>query len=119
MGKHSKFDFKTLGHARSYFKRSRRLRVTVNSFLRDVLFLALGILSAAFGLESFLLPNRFIDGGATGISLLLAGVIDLPSLYLLVMVVNIPYSILGFKLIGRLRNQGRLGILDLPSSMQR
>ncbi len=100
MGKHSKFDFKTLGHARSYFKRSRRLRVIVNSLLRDILFIALGILSAAFGLESFLLPNRFIDGGATGISLLFAEVTDLP-LSLLIVVVNLPFLFLGFKLIGK------------------
>ena len=38
--------------------------------LKDGFFVISGIFSAAFGLESFLLPNRFIDGDATGISLL-------------------------------------------------
>lgn len=46
------------------------LKITAANLLRDAFFMALGVLSAAFGLESFLIPNNFIDGGATGISLL-------------------------------------------------
>ena len=89
-----------IGHLRAYLKRSRRFRVTVNSFFKDVFFLVTGIFSAAFGLESFLLPNRFIDGGATGISLLFAEVSALP-LWLLIVLVNIPFLILGFRVIGQ------------------
>ena len=89
-----------IGHLRAYLKRSRRFRVTVNSFFKDVFFLVSGIFSAAFGLESFLLPNSFIDGGATGISLLFAEVSNLP-LWLLIILVNIPFLILGFRVIGR------------------
>ncbi|MCB0471277.1 MAG: YitT family protein, partial [Flavobacteriaceae bacterium] len=33
--------------------------------------MVIGVFSAGFGLKGFLLPNKFIDGGATGISLLL------------------------------------------------
>jgi uncharacterized membrane-anchored protein YitT (DUF2179 family) len=66
----------------------------------DGFFIVSGIFSAAFGLESFLLPNRFIDGGATGISLLIAETSSLP-LYLLVILVNIPFILLGYKTIGR------------------
>jgi uncharacterized membrane-anchored protein YitT (DUF2179 family) len=40
--------------------------------------MAFGIVSAAFGLESFLLPNNFIDGGATGISLLTSELTQVP-----------------------------------------
>ncbi len=40
----------------------------------DLAFIALGILSAAFGLEGFLLSSHFIDGGVTGVSMLLAKV---------------------------------------------
>ncbi|MFT5737898.1 MAG: uncharacterized membrane-anchored protein YitT (DUF2179 family) [Maribacter sp.] len=69
-------------------------------WLKDVFFILLGIFSAAFGLESFLLPNKFIDGGATGISLLIAEVADVP-LYILIMLVNIPFVVLGYKVIGR------------------
>lgn len=38
----------------------------------DWLLLAIGVLIAAVGLNCFLLPNHFIDGGITGISMLLA-----------------------------------------------
>lgn len=68
--------------------------------LKDSFFIISGIFSAAFGLESFLFPNRFIDGGATGISLLVAEVTQWP-LYLLIIVVNIPFLILGYRVIGR------------------
>jgi uncharacterized membrane-anchored protein YitT (DUF2179 family) len=70
------------------------------SALKEAVFILSGIGCAAFGLESFLLPNRFIDGGATGISLLIAELFDIP-LYILLIVVNIPFLILGFRVIGR------------------
>ncbi|AZQ60128.1 YitT family protein [Maribacter sp. MJ134] len=70
-------------------------------WLKDSFFIVLGIFSAAFALESFLLPNKFIDGGATGISLLIAETSDVP-LYLLILLVNIPFVILGYKVIGKL-----------------
>jgi len=68
---------------------------------KDSFFIILGIFAAAFALESFLLPNKFIDGGATGISLLIAETSDIP-LYLLILFVNIPFVILGYKVIGKL-----------------
>ncbi len=81
--------------------------------LRDSMFILLGIGSAAFGLESFLLPNRFIDGGATGISLLIAETWSVP-LSLLIVLVNIPFVILGFKVIGRaFAIKTTIGILGL------
>lgn len=70
-------------------------------WLKDGFFIILGIISAAFGLESFLLPNKFIDGGATGISLLIAEVADVP-LYILIMIVNAPFVLLGYQVIGKL-----------------
>lgn len=76
------------------FKSTMKLR------LKDAFFIISGIFSAAFGLESFLFPNRFIDGGATGISLLLAEVSDWP-LSVLIVLVNIPFLVLGFRVIGR------------------
>lgn len=76
------------------------LRITVFGLLKDVVFMALGIFSAAFGLESFLLPNNFIDGGATGISLLASEKIGLP-LPVFLVAVNIPFVLLGFKVVGK------------------
>lgn len=69
-------------------------------WLKDGFFIVLGIFAAAFGLESFLLPNSFIDGGATGISLLIAETMEIP-LSILILLVNIPFVILGYKVIGK------------------
>ena len=68
--------------------------------LKDIVFMTLGIISAAFGLESFLLPNMFIDGGVTGISLLISEITSIP-LYILIVVFNVPFILLGYKVVGR------------------
>ncbi|UII74560.1 YitT family protein [Flagellimonas sp. HMM57] len=72
----------------------------INSHIKDTFFIVTGIFSAAFGLESFLLPNRFIDGGATGISLLVTEVTNLP-LWALIILVNIPFLVLGYRVLGK------------------
>lgn len=65
------------------------------------MFIVLGILSAGMGLKGFLLSSKFIDGGVTGISMLLADVVGLPlSLWLLI--VNLPFIVVGFFRIGRM-----------------
>ena len=69
--------------------------------LKDTFFIVSGIFAAAFGLESFLFPNSFIDGGATGISLLIAETADIP-LYILIILVNIPFVFLGYRVIGKI-----------------
>ncbi|MBE7174323.1 MAG: YitT family protein [Williamsia sp.] len=80
-------------------KAFRRLRISVTTNIKDLLLITGGILSASFGLESFLLPNNFVDGGATGISLLLAEVSRIPvSVYLVI--INIPFVIIGSRTIG-------------------
>ena len=78
-----------------------RYRKEVINNVRDAMLLMIGILSAGFGLKSFLLPNQFIDGGATGISLLLTRVTG-QSLSLIIIAVNIPFILLGYRQIGRL-----------------
>ncbi len=78
----------------------RELKVSAFSLLKDIFFMIIGVISAAFGLESFLLPNNFIDGGATGISLLISEVSSVP-LYILIVLVNVPFIILGYKVIGQ------------------
>ncbi len=78
----------------------REFRINAFTFFRDILLIVLGIGSAAFGLESFLLPNKFIDGGATGISLLISEITSLP-LYIIILIVNIPFLILGLNVISR------------------
>ncbi|MBY0481842.1 MAG: YitT family protein [Chitinophagaceae bacterium] len=78
----------------------RELRITWMRLLKDSILIILGIFSAAFGLKSFLLTNHFIDGGATGISLLISSITKLP-LYWLIIIVNIPFMFLGYKILGK------------------
>lgn len=81
-------------------KESRELRFDISRTLKDILFIALGISAAAFGLKGFLLPNAFIDGGVTGISLLIE-VLSGISLSILLPLINLPFLLLGAKTISR------------------
>ena len=63
-------------------------------YIKSFILIFLGINSAAFGLEAFLIPNGFIDGGVTGISMLLAHITSWP-LYVWIVIVNIPFIIMG------------------------
>jgi len=67
--------------------------------LLNLLLIVLGILSAGMGLHGFLQPSNFIDGGVTGVSMLLAKVTSWP-LSIWIPVVNLPFVALGFKQIG-------------------
>src|SRR5437867_2764988 len=60
----------------------------------------LGIASAGFGLKGFLLSSRFIDGGVTGISMLISDVLGIP-LSILILVINLPFVAVGYRQIGR------------------
>lgn len=63
-------------------------------------FILLGVLLAAFGLKGFLVPNHFIDGGITGISLLTYQLTGIPvSVWLILF--NIPFIFLGIKQINK------------------
>ncbi len=70
------------------------VKVEINHILRDSFFILLGVLSAGFGLKGFLLPNMFLDGGAMGISLIIAEISIIP-LSILIVAVNIPFLIMG------------------------
>lgn len=69
-------------------------------YLRDFLLIAAGIFSACFGLKSFLMPSEFIDGGVTGISLLISTLTGFKLSYLIILI-NIPFVILGYHQIGK------------------
>lgn len=76
----------------------RRLQVELSHTISEYAYIIIGVFSAGFGLKGFLLPNKFIDGGATGISLLLENVTSL-KLGVLLVLVNIPFIILASKTI--------------------
>jgi uncharacterized membrane-anchored protein YitT (DUF2179 family) len=81
----------------------RTILERMKRFFRGAINLALiilGILSAGLGLKGFLLSSRFIDGGVTGISMLLSDVLGRP-LSILILLINLPFIVLGYRQIGR------------------
>ena len=77
---------------------SRRRSIVRNTW--EILFLLLGVGAAGFGLKGFLIPNNFIDGGVTGISLLTHEEVKYP-LALFIILFNIPFIILGWHQINK------------------
>lgn len=82
-------------------KKQREFAIIVKRNAKDFLLILIGVFSATFGFKAFLLTNHFIDGGATGISLLLSALTTIP-LYWLVILVNIPFIFLAQKVMGRI-----------------
>jgi uncharacterized membrane-anchored protein YitT (DUF2179 family) len=71
-------------------------------FLKEVLnviLIVVAILSAGLGLKGFLLSSHFIDGGVTGVSMLISSVLRFP-LSILILVINLPFIAIGFREIG-------------------
>ncbi len=89
--------------------------------------ICLGIISASFGLKGFLIPNNFIDGGVTGLSMLLSKLTNI-DLSILLVLVNIPFLLIGLKkislrfaIISSLSILGlalAFGLIDYPSITQ-
>lgn len=97
---------KKLGAAKTYSayalaKAHREFLIMCKRHVKDIFLISAGIFSAAFGFKGFLLTNHFIDGGATGISLLLSHLTQIP-LHWLVIGVNIPFIALAYIILGRL-----------------
>jgi uncharacterized membrane-anchored protein YitT (DUF2179 family) len=81
-------------------KALREFKITLLRHLKDTALITIGVFSAAFGFKGFLLTNHFIDGGATGVSLLISAMTDIP-LYILIICINIPFIILGYIVMGK------------------
>jgi uncharacterized membrane-anchored protein YitT (DUF2179 family) len=76
------------------------MSLAVKENIKSIFLIILGIFCASFGLKGFLIPNHFIDGGVTGISLLVSFSAGIP-LPLLIFTINVPFIILGFSQISR------------------
>ena len=98
-----------MGHGRNAFSVSvleEILLMSYSQFMKalrkesiNALLILLGMLSAGMGLKGFLLPSRFIDGGVTGISMLVSYTLGLP-LPILILLINLPFVAVGYKGIG-------------------
>lgn len=79
-------------------EKPKRLQAFKN--VLSLIYIILGVFSAGFGLKSLLLPNHFIDGGATGISLMITHVSKLP-FSIIIILINIPFLFIGYKKFGK------------------
>ncbi|MFP4845390.1 YitT family protein [Winogradskyella sp. PE311] len=69
-------------------------------YLSEYIQVAFGIVLASIGLKAFLLPNGFLDGGVTGIALLVRSFVDINLSYLLI-IFSIPFLILGYYTVSK------------------
>ncbi|MEA3495131.1 MAG: YitT family protein [Bacteroidota bacterium] len=96
-----KHRFKNKKYLSTQFEKAIKItKVEFSHLIRDSFFILLGVLSAGFGLKGFLLPNMFIDGGVMGISLTIAELTEIP-LSVLIVVINLPFLIMGFSTISK------------------
>ncbi|MCR8556629.1 YitT family protein [Mucilaginibacter sp. BJC16-A38] len=79
----------------------KRSRLNLRKEITNIPLIIAGIFCAAFGLKGFLIPNEFIDGGVTGISLLISSITGWP-ISILIIIINLPFIWLGYKRINKL-----------------
>ena len=72
----------------------------MKTYVKDYFFLTIGALIYAFAIEAFLMPSRIIDGGVTGISMIL-NVLSGKPLGIFIVVINLPFIILALKKLGK------------------
>lgn len=74
-----------------------------NNYLKTIfsyIFIILGAMIAAYSLDAFLIPNNILDGGVTGISIIISKVFSIP-ISLLVVMINIPFIYIGYRNLGK------------------
>lgn len=72
------------------------LKFSTKRFFLEGLWIILGIICATIGLEGFIIPNGLLDGGVTGVSLILAQITHL-DVSIFIFLINIPFIIMGYK----------------------
>lgn len=72
----------------------------VVEYVKKAFFWLLGAFIVAVALEMFLLPNKIIDGGVIGISMMVSYVTKW-NLGLLIFCINIPFILMAYKALGR------------------
>ncbi len=80
--------------------RKEPLRITVVKLAASYLMITVGAIIAAFAIEEFLVAKNILDGGVVGISIILSQLSGIKLSYFVV-ILNIPFLILGLKLLGK------------------
>ncbi|ACX66081.1 Uncharacterized membrane-anchored protein YitT, contains DUF161 and DUF2179 domains [Paenibacillus sp. cl141a] len=75
-------------------------KLTVGEILKRFIFITVGAILMAVALEIFLVPNEIIDGGITGISIVLSSITPI-KLGVFLFIINLPFLFIGYKQIGK------------------
>ncbi|GIO55536.1 membrane protein [Paenibacillus cineris] len=75
-------------------------KLSFADLVKKFVFITVGAVLMAVALEVFLVPNEIIDGGITGISIVLSKVTTFP-LGIFLFIINLPFLFLGYKQIGK------------------
>jgi len=63
-------------------------------------YMVLGVLLAVIALQGFMIPNHFLDGGVTGISILLHEIFHI-NISIFLIIINLPFLYIGYQKIGK------------------
>lgn len=80
--------------------KNKHKSVIIAKIIQKIFFITIGALLMAAGLELFLIPNKIIDGGIVGISIIISELTKL-KLGILLLVLNLPFLYIGYKQIGK------------------
>lgn len=80
-------------------KKKQSLLKTIIKQIPSFIFIAIGATMASAALEVFLIPNSIIDGGLTGISIILNKLFG-GSLSVFIFFLNLPFLFIGYKQLG-------------------
>ncbi|WP_430409941.1 YitT family protein [Kordia sp.] len=90
----------------------------MKQLISEIFQIFIGIILASIGLKMFLLPNGFLDGGVTGIAILLSEIYDF-NISIVLLIVSIPFLILAwFSLSKRIFIKSILSIIGLAVFIQ-
>lgn len=80
--------------------RQQHKSITKSKLAKRIFFIVFGSVLMGVGIEEFLVPNRILDGGIVGISIILSHITGW-RLGLFIFVLNIPFFFIGYKQIGK------------------
>ena len=75
-------------------------KMTIGEIVKRLIFITVGAIMMAVALEIFLVPNEIIDGGITGISIVLSAITPI-NLGIFLFLINLPFLFIGYKQIGK------------------
>lgn len=81
-------------------KKTQHKRLTMRQIIQRAFLITIGAILMSIGLEIFLVPNNVIDGGITGISIMLSYTTGW-KLGIFIFLLNLPFFFIGYKQIGK------------------